>query len=182
MRASDRPAEPGGRARFGPGHAASVRGRRATCRIRRGHGGSPDRTPTTDHVPVPGPFYWNRDDATRRFTRRMFNGRMPTTVEAGVYSATLAALHAARAANSVAGHEVAAALRRGPIPDPLLGTVTVRPDGVAAHDMPVYRVKRPDQSRARWDDYAPVATIPAAEAFGPPDDRCAAAAAGRRAR
>ncbi len=81
----------------------------------------------------------------------MTNGRMPTAVEAGIYSATLALLHAARDANSIDGDAIVAALRRAPIPDTLLGTVTVRPDGVAAHAMQVYRVKRPDQSVRQWD-------------------------------
>ena len=121
-------------------------------------------------------YYWDHDDATRRFANRfsarMFNGRMPTAVEAGIYSATLAVLHAARAANSIEGDAVVAALRRAPIPGTLLGTVTVRPDGVAAHAMHVYRVKRPEQSLRAWDYYNLVATIPAEQAFADVPNRC----------
>ena len=47
------------------------------------------------------------------------------------------------------------------------GPVSVRIDGRAVHAMYVFRVKKPEQSKARWDDYELIATIPAAEAFRP---------------
>lgn len=116
------------------------------------------------------PFYWDHDAATRDFTDRFRNTegqRMPTATEAEMYAATTALLNAAAAARSIAAENVLAALRRGPISDRLLGTVTVRPDGVAMHDITVYRVKRPGESMQRWDDLAPLATVPAAIAFAP---------------
>ncbi len=122
------------------------------------------------------PYYWNRDGATRRFatrfSNRVKNGQMPTAVEAGIYSATLALLHAARAANSIDGDAVVAALRRAPIKDTLLGTVQVRPDGIATHPVQVYRVKRPDQAMQAWDYYDLVTTIPAEQAFAGVPSRC----------
>ncbi len=119
---------------------------------------------------VAAPFYWNRDAASRAFTDRFRNAerqRMPTGTEAEIYAAATALLDAAAAAHSIAADKVIAALRRGPISDRLLGTVTVRPDGVAMHDITVYRVKRPGESMQRWDDLAPLATVPAAIAFAP---------------
>ena len=60
-------------------------------------------------------------------------------------------------------------MRRAPIEDALFGTVTVRPDGRAIHAMYEFRVKKPAESKARWDDYDLVSTIPAGEAFRPMD-------------
>ncbi len=115
-------------------------------------------------------FYWDLNDDTRAFAKRFaqrFDGRVPTENQAGVYSSVLAYLQAVKAANSIDGDKVLAELRRAPIQDKLFGTVTVRPDGRAIHAMYEFRVKRPEQSKARWDDYELVATIPAETAFRP---------------
>ena len=115
-------------------------------------------------------FYWDLNDATRawsaRFGARM-GGRMPTSNQAGVYSSVLAWLRAARAADTVEGAAVMARLRATPIEDALFGRVVLREDGRAVHAMHVMQVKRPDQSRGRWDYYVPVTDIPAEQAFRP---------------
>ena len=118
------------------------------------------------------PFYWDMNEATRSWARRYgerMGGRMPTANQAGTYSSVLAYLRAARAAGSIEGARVLAALRAGVIDDPLFGPVTVRIDGRAVHAMHVFRVKAPAESRSRWDVYAHVATIPPEEAFRPLD-------------
>ena len=115
-------------------------------------------------------FYWDLNDQTRAFTKRYAEkmpGRVPTENQAGVYSSVLAYLRAAKAANSVVGEQVIAAMRAAPIDDPLFGPVTVRVDGRAVHAMHVFRVKAPAQSTSRWDVYTLVSTIPPAEAFRP---------------
>jgi len=115
-------------------------------------------------------FYWDLNDQTRAFTKRYAEkmpGRVPTENQAGVYSSVLAYLRAAKAANSVVGEQVIAAMRAAPIDDPLFGPVTVRVDGRAVHAMHVFRVKAPEQSTSRWDVYTLVSTIPPAEAFRP---------------
>jgi len=117
-------------------------------------------------------FYWDLNDATRAFSRRFaqrFNGRMPTANQAGVYSSVLAYLNAVKAVDTIEGEAVVAELRRAPIHDLLFGTVTIRKDGRAAHDMYTFRVKTPAESKGRWDDYHVVATIPGAQAFRPLD-------------
>jgi len=115
-------------------------------------------------------FYWDLNDATRAFSKRFaarFDGRVPTANQAGVYSSVLAYLHAVRSANTIEGERVIAELRKAPIRDTLFGTVTVRPDGRALHAMYEFRVKRPEQSKHRWDYYELVATIPPEQAFRP---------------
>jgi branched-chain amino acid transport system substrate-binding protein len=117
-------------------------------------------------------FYWDLNDNTRSFARRFgqrFNGRMPTANQAGVYSSVLAYLHAVKTANSIEGEVVVAEMRKQPIEDKLFGTVTVRQDGRAVHDMYTFRVKTPGESKSRWDTYNVVARIPGNEAFRPLD-------------
>ncbi len=117
-------------------------------------------------------FYWDLNDATRAFSRRFaqqFNGKVPTANQAGVYSEVLAYLHAVKAAQSIEGETVVAEMRKAPIHDALFGTVTVRADGRAVHDMYTFQVKSPAESKSRWDVYRVLATIPGADAFRPLD-------------
>jgi branched-chain amino acid transport system substrate-binding protein len=116
------------------------------------------------------PFYWDLNDSTRAWSRRFaerMNGRMPGINHAGVYSATLAYLRAAKAANAIEGETVVARMRAAPIDDPLFGKVQVRPDGRAVHDMYVFRVKGPEESKGKYDFYQLTKTIPADQAFRP---------------
>jgi branched-chain amino acid transport system substrate-binding protein len=115
-------------------------------------------------------FYWDLNDATRawsaRFAQRM-GGRMPTMMHAGVYSATLAYLRAARDAGTVDGAAVVRRMEAAPIADTLFGPVTIRPDGRAVHAMYQFTVKSPAESRSEWDLFKLTRTIPAADAFRP---------------
>jgi branched-chain amino acid transport system substrate-binding protein len=117
-------------------------------------------------------FYWDLNDATRSFSRRFaqrFNDRVPTANQAGVYSSVLAYLHAVKAADSIDGETVLAAMRKAPLQDALFGTVAVRADGRAVHDMYTFKVKSPAESKSRWDVYDLVATVPGEQAFRPLD-------------
>lgn len=117
-------------------------------------------------------FYWDLNDDTRSFGRRFaqrFGDKMPTANQAGVYSSVLAYLNAVKAANSIVGEDVVGQMRKQPIQDKLFGTVTVRKDGRAVHDMYTFRVKTPAESKSPWDVYTVLARIPGAEAFRPLD-------------
>ncbi|MEA2774698.1 MAG: branched-chain amino acid transport system substrate-binding protein [Acetobacteraceae bacterium] len=117
-------------------------------------------------------FYWDLNDNTRAFAQRFgqrFNGRMPTANQAGVYSSVLAYLDAVKTVNTIEGEAVVAEMRKQPIEDKLFGTVTVRQDGRAVHDMYTFRVKAPSESKSRWDTYNVLARIPGNQAFRPLD-------------
>jgi branched-chain amino acid transport system substrate-binding protein len=58
-------------------------------------------------------------------------------------------------------------MESAPIEDLLFGPTTIRKDGRAVHDMYLFRVKAPGESKGKWDYYKTVETIPAAEAFRP---------------
>jgi branched-chain amino acid transport system substrate-binding protein len=128
--------------------------------------------PAAQGLTVTEAFYWDLHDNTRAFSRRFaqrFNGRMPTANQAGVYSSVLAYLNAVKAAQTIVGEDVIAQMRKQPIEDKLFGTVTVRQDGRAVHDMYTFKVKAPGDSKGRWDDYTVLARIPGDQAFRPLD-------------
>lgn len=114
-------------------------------------------------------YYWDLDDKTRAFADKFFKRRkaMPTMAQAGVYSGVLHYLKAINAAKSDDALAVAAKMRELPVRDSFTQTGTVRADGRMVHDMYLVQVKKPAESKAPWDYYKVLATIPAAEAFKP---------------
>jgi branched-chain amino acid transport system substrate-binding protein len=115
------------------------------------------------------PFYWDRDDASRAWSQRFFarTGRMPTLVQAGVYSSTLHYLKAVKASGTDAADTVMAQMRKTPVDDFFARNGTIRADGLMVHDMYLAEVKSPQQSKKPWDYYTIKQVIPAQEAFAP---------------
>jgi branched-chain amino acid transport system substrate-binding protein len=108
-------------------------------------------------------FYWNRNDASRAFGKRFFDkvGRMPTMVQAGMYSATMHYLKAVEAAGTLDTAAVLAKFRSLPVSDFFSEKGYVREDGMHIHDYYLLRAKTVEQSKGPWDFYDVVATIPA---------------------
>ncbi len=117
-------------------------------------------------------WYWDANDVNRKFAER-FAARhpkknYPTMIHAGVYAAVLHYLKALEALKSDAdGKAVVAKMKEIPTDDPLFGKGTIRADGRKIHDMYLFEVKKPSESKGPWDLYKLRATIPAAEAFRP---------------
>ena len=114
-------------------------------------------------------FYWDRDDETRKWSKRFFelSKRMPTMADAGDYSSTLHYLQAVKAAGTDDTETVMAKMRATPINDMFAKNGKIRIDGRMVHDMYVYQVKKPAESKYPWDYYKYVATIPGDKAFRP---------------
>jgi branched-chain amino acid transport system substrate-binding protein len=115
-------------------------------------------------------FYWDLDDGTRAFAKRFaakMNGRMPTSVQAGYYSAVKHYLAAVTAAGTDQSDAVMAKMKAMPTDDPLFGKGYVRADGRKMHTMYLFEVKSPAESKGPFDYYKLVRTIPAEEAFRP---------------
>jgi len=115
-------------------------------------------------------FYWDFDDASRAWSARFqkkYKDLKPTMVQAGVYSSVLHYLRAVAATKSVDAKVVAQKMREMPIRDPIMHNASIRPDGRVIHDMYLFRVKSPAESKGPWDYYNKVATVPATEAFQP---------------
>jgi len=118
-------------------------------------------------------WYWDANDNNRAFAKEFgvaHRGSMPTMVHAGVYSAVTHFLKAVHELKSDAdGAAVVARMKSMPTDDKLFGKGLVREDGRKIHDMYLFEVKKPQESKAAWDYYKLRATIPAAEAFRPID-------------
>ena len=113
-------------------------------------------------------FYWDQNDGTRAFAKRfaaLDNGKMPTMVQAGVYASVLDYLKAIDTTKSKDSKTVLDWMKANPTDDPLFGKGSILPNGRVLHDMYLYQVKSPAESKGPWDYYKLVATIPAAEAF-----------------
>jgi branched-chain amino acid transport system substrate-binding protein len=116
-------------------------------------------------------WYWDQNDANREFAKKFapqFKGVHPTMVHAGVYSAVTHYLKAVHELKSDAdGKAVVEKMKSMPTDDKLFGKGTIRADGRKIHDMYLFEVKKPAESKGPWDYYKLRATIPAAEAFRP---------------
>ena len=117
-------------------------------------------------------FYWDQNDGTRAFAKRFgakMNGKMPTSIQAGYYSATTHYLEAIKTAGTDQAEKVMATLKASPADDALFGKGYIRADGRKMHDMYLFEVKAPEESKGPYDYYKLVRTIPGDEAFRPMD-------------
>jgi branched-chain amino acid transport system substrate-binding protein len=120
------------------------------------------------------PFYWNMNARTQAFSRR-FTAKMPDTVpgsvHAGQYAGVLHYLKAAAAMGpehaQASGRAAIAEMRKLPIDDGLFAHTSIRVDGRVIHDMYLFQVKTPAESKGPWDYYNLKRTVPAAQAFRP---------------
>jgi branched-chain amino acid transport system substrate-binding protein len=114
--------------------------------------------------------YWDMNDETRKWSQRFFEKvkAMPNMLQTGTYSTVKHYLKAVEAAGTDETAAVVAKMRELPVKD-LFYDGTIRADGRMVHDMYLFEVKKPEESKAPWDYYKVRATIPAAEAFRPID-------------
>jgi branched-chain amino acid transport system substrate-binding protein len=114
-------------------------------------------------------FYWDLNDDTRAFSKRFAQRikRMPTAAQAGIYSSVGHYLKAVKAAGSTDAAAVMKIMKETPINDMFAKNGKIREDGRMVHDMYLFEVKKPSESKGRWDDYKLLATIPGNEAFQP---------------
>lgn len=115
-------------------------------------------------------FYWDKDDGTRAWSERfakLNGGKKPSMVQAGVYSGMLHYLKAVEATKGKDAAAVMAKMKEMPTDDPLFGKGTVRADGRKMHDMYLFEVKKPSESKGPWDYYKQIAVLKADEAFKP---------------
>jgi branched-chain amino acid transport system substrate-binding protein len=112
-------------------------------------------------------FYWDLNDETRAFSKRFMERvkRVPTSAQAGVYSSVTHYLKAVKAAGTTDAAAVMKIMKDTPINDFFAKNGKIREDGRMVHDMYLFEVKQPSDSKARWDDYKLLATVPGNEAF-----------------
>jgi branched-chain amino acid transport system substrate-binding protein len=114
-------------------------------------------------------FYWDLNDETRAFSKRFTERRKrpPTTAQAGVYSSVLHYLNAVKAAGTTDPAAVIKLMKATPINDMFAKNGRIRDDGRMVHDMYLFEVKKPSESRGRWDYYKLIGTVAGSDAFQP---------------
>jgi len=111
-------------------------------------------------------FYWDHDDKSRAFSERFFKrtGQMPSMIHAGTYSAALSYLKAVKAAGTKDSDAVAKKLKELPVDD-AFAQGKVLANGSMVHDMYLFEVKKPSESKKPWDYYKQLAVVPGDQAF-----------------
>src|SRR3984885_2760978 len=114
-------------------------------------------------------WYWDLNDETRAFSKRFMERikRVPTGAQVGVYSSVLHYLKAVKAAGTTDPAAVMKIMKDTPINDMFAKNGHIREDGRMVHDMYLFEVKKPSESKGRWDDYKLVTTVPGDQAFQP---------------
>ncbi len=112
-------------------------------------------------------YYWDLNDKSRDLADRFFKrtGRMPNMIQAGTYSATLQYLKAVKAAGSKDTEAVAKKLKELPVDDLFAQGGKVLPNGRMVHDLYLFEVKKPSESKKPWDYYKLISTVPGDKAF-----------------
>ena len=113
-------------------------------------------------------FYWDQNDKTREFSQRFIKrtGHMPSMIHAGTYSATLQYLKAVKAAGTKDSDAVVKKLKELPVDDVFAqGGGKVLENGRMVHDLYLFEVKKPSESKKPWDYYKQIAVVPGDKAF-----------------
>lgn len=114
-------------------------------------------------------FYWDQDERARAFAQKFKakTNAMPGSLPAGTYSAVLNYLKAVQAAGSDDTAAVLKQLRSAKIDDPVIRNGRIREDGRLVHDMYVFQVKAPAESKAPYDYYKTIGIVKGDDAFQP---------------
>jgi branched-chain amino acid transport system substrate-binding protein len=119
-------------------------------------------------------FYWDLNDSTRAFSKRFAEksgGKMPSMIQAGAYAGLLHYLKAVEALKDTKdGAKIVAKMKEMPTDDALFGKGIIRADGRKIHDLYLFEVKKPSESKGPWDYYKLISKIPGDEAFRPVKD------------
>jgi branched-chain amino acid transport system substrate-binding protein len=128
----------------------------------------------TEGLQLADSWYWNQDDASRKFAKRFFEKykRMPSSLQAADYSVTTQYLKAVQAAGTTDSDKVMAELKKLKIDD-FYNKGQIRADGRMIHDMYLFQVKGSKESTTPWDYYKMVAKVPGDQAFTTPaESKC----------
>lgn len=112
-------------------------------------------------------YYWDLDDTSRAFAKRFMErtGRMPNMIHSGTYSAVSQYLKAVQAAGTDETQAVAKKMHEMPVDDFFARKGKVLANGRMVHDMYLFQVKAPGESKGPWDYYKHLSTIPGDQAF-----------------
>ncbi len=123
--------------------------------------------PTAQGLYLTEAWYWDTNAETRAWSKR-YEDRMkkkPNSNHASVYSSVSHYLKAVQAAGTDDTAAVMKKMQDTPINDMFAKNGKIRPDGRHVHDMYLYQVKKPSESKAPWDYYTLKGTVKGEDAF-----------------
>ncbi|MBL8512743.1 MAG: ABC transporter substrate-binding protein [Betaproteobacteria bacterium] len=115
-------------------------------------------------------WYWDMNEETRAFGKRfaaLNQGRMPNPIHTGVYSSVSHYLKAVRDAGTDETATAMKKMRDTPVNDVFAKNGRIREDGLMLHDVHLFQVKKPVESKAPWDYMRLVETVKGEDAFQP---------------
>jgi branched-chain amino acid transport system substrate-binding protein len=124
-------------------------------------------------------FYWDLNDRTRAFTKRLVAKtprNYPNQAHASAYAITLHYLKTAQKLGAAeaqkSGRATIAAMKSIPTDDDAFGAGKIRADGRGEFPAYLFQVKTPAESKGEWDLYKLVAKVPVEEVLHPLNDKC----------
>ncbi|MBO0710134.1 MAG: ABC transporter substrate-binding protein [Acetobacteraceae bacterium] len=121
-------------------------------------------------------FYWDFNDGTRRFTKRLLPSvqTYPNQAHASSYSSVLHYLKVVNAMGAAeakkSGAATVARMKATPTDDDAFGKGSIRADGRGVFPAYLFQVKTPAESKYPWDYYKLIATTAGPEAIRPLDE------------
>jgi len=124
-------------------------------------------------------FYWDLNDRTRAFTKRLVvksPKNWPNQAHASAYAITLHYLKTAQKIGAAeakkSGRATIAAMKSIPTDDDAFGSGKIRADGRGEFPAYLFQVKTPAESKSEWDLYKLVTKVPVDEVLHPLNDKC----------
>jgi len=124
-------------------------------------------------------FYWDLNDRTRAFAKRLVAktpSNWPNQAHASAYAITLHYLKTAQKIGAAeakkSGRATIAAMKSIPTDDDAFGAGKIRADGRGEFPAYLFQVKTPAESKSEWDLYKLVAKVPVDEVLHPLNDKC----------
>jgi branched-chain amino acid transport system substrate-binding protein len=125
-------------------------------------------------------FYWDTNDRTRRFTKKLLErtkeNNYPNQAHASSYGSTIHYLKAVAALGGAAakksGRAVVAKMKAMPTDDDAFGPGRVRADGRGEFPAYLFQVKTPQESKSEWDLYKLISTSAPADVLHPLNAKC----------
>jgi len=119
-------------------------------------------------------FYWNFDDATRKWSQRFEkrHGAIPSMAHAGAYSVAMHYLKSVEAAGTDESDAVMKTMKAIKPDDFFARNAVLRADGRMVHDMYLVEIKEQKERKNANDIYKVIKTIPGNEAYNPMLAKC----------
>jgi branched-chain amino acid transport system substrate-binding protein len=127
---------------------------------------------TTQGMYLTTGWYWDQSDAARAWAKKFEDKvkRKPSMLQAGDYSSVAFYLNGVKATGTDDGDAIMKWMKSNKINDFFATNGYVREDGRMIHDMYLMQVKTPEESKAPWDYYKVVATLPGDEVYTKPSE------------